>query len=756
MTTNNPIDSGEVAAAGLTWLLETFVSPFVAKIKDKFKDKQERDRWQFAVEAYCRRLYSYYGVIRVLGKGDDIALDSVFTDVYILDEITARRRHSVEELMARGIHRFSLNEEPAQRRNGIGLVNQGENLYIIGKPGAGKTTFLKYVAVRAVQGRLTNPRLPIFVSLHEMATSSPDGELPEPLEFIVKQVEECHFPRAHAFVEDLLEHGRALILFDGLDEVRQEGDKRRRLIQMLKSFTRQYAESQFLVTCRIAASDYTFQGFRDVEIADFTNAQVGAYAQKWFGDRPDQCKKFMYELNKPEHSGLRELCNIPLLLSLLCLYFSDTTKFPARRAELYELALDSLLRKLDTEQGKVRDEIYRGLSHKRKQQLFSHLAAPRFERGEYYFTTEDLATDITVYLGNLPDAPPNPLDIDGESVLRAIEAQHGILVERATNVHSFSHLTFQEYFTAYYIANNEARHTVQWLVQRHLTDTRWQEVVLLTASLLDEGDDFLCDVQLATWNLIASQAHLVEAVRWAEMMASRTELAPDKQLVARLAYLALTLDRSRYLARSFARARALALARSLALDLSYEFALVRDREMREANAFVRFRAREIQEQKVFVLDLPLAFDLANSLDDQVAIDYGLYYAWGIAEYFAQLDLRKLPQERIAYVNSFPQILDLCRQGRDITLIHALEAISVPSDSASNDAWHAHAEEIKSVLVTHRGFRFDWQWTREDRDLLNDYLYANEMVVRCLSLAYASNRQVVLKQVLTDPKKWSDH
>jgi hypothetical protein len=72
MQGSSPIESGEVAAAGLTWLLETFVSPFVAKIKDKFNDKQEHERWQVAVEAYRRRLYSYYGVIRVVGKGDTV------------------------------------------------------------------------------------------------------------------------------------------------------------------------------------------------------------------------------------------------------------------------------------------------------------------------------------------------------------------------------------------------------------------------------------------------------------------------------------------------------------------------------------------------------------------------------------------------------------------------------------------------------------------------------------------------------------
>jgi predicted NACHT family NTPase len=39
-------------------------------------------------------------------------------------------------------------------------------------------------------------------------------------------------------------------------------------------------------------------------------------------------------------------------------------------------------------------------------------------------------------------------------MLKAIEAQHGILIERARGIFSFSYLAFQEYFTARKIAAN--------------------------------------------------------------------------------------------------------------------------------------------------------------------------------------------------------------------------------------------------------------------------------------------------------------
>ena len=67
---------------------------------------------------------------------------------------------------------------------------------------------------------------------------------------------------------------------------------------------------------------------------------------------------------------------------MLCLYFDDTMSFPARRAELYEDALDALLRKWDSSRQIQREGIYQTLSHKRKQQMLAHVATPAFENGE--------------------------------------------------------------------------------------------------------------------------------------------------------------------------------------------------------------------------------------------------------------------------------------------------------------------------------------------------------------------------------------
>src|SRR5262249_41872728 len=136
---------------------------------------------------------------------------------------------------------------------------------------------------------------------------------------------------------------------------------------------------------------------------------------------------------------------------------------------------------------------YKQLNPMRKQDIFSSVAALTFERGEYFFETKNLERYIAEFLSRL--RLPDEVDLDdaAHDVLEAIEAHHGIFVERATGIHSFSHLTFQEYFTARYIVNAGTRSQLA-LIQKYLEQPKWKEVFVLVASLLSDADSFILDV----------------------------------------------------------------------------------------------------------------------------------------------------------------------------------------------------------------------------------------------------------------------
>ncbi len=246
------------------------------------------------------------------------------------------------------------------------------------------------------------------------------------------------------------EKWKTIILCDGLDEVPKKEDKRQKIIQELIDFSNEFEESQFVITCRIAASEYHFEGFTYVEIADFDEKQIASFIRNWFMNSSSLANNFLEEFGKIGNERLRDLARTPLILTLLCISYENTLELPIRRSEIYKEALDALLVRWSATRGIKRDEIYNHLSLGRKQQMFARIAAETFQKSQYLIKQEVLEEKIIKYLRNLPQVSMDE-EINGTAILKAIESQHGIFVERAQGIYSFSHLTFQEYYAAKYI-----------------------------------------------------------------------------------------------------------------------------------------------------------------------------------------------------------------------------------------------------------------------------------------------------------------
>jgi predicted NACHT family NTPase len=164
-------------------------------------------------------------------------------------------------------------------------------------------------------------------------------------------------------------------------------------------------------------------------------------------------------------------------LSLTCAVFQQTEKFYSKRSKLYEEGLELLLEQWDKSREIERDEMYRNLSVERKRSLLSYLAVKKFEQEQHVlFEQAEIEGYIAEFLGiGLRES---------RRVLRAIEAQHGLLIERATKVWSFSHLTFQEYWVARQFCK-----TAKWEeLTSHSIEKNWKEIFLLASELVSKED----------------------------------------------------------------------------------------------------------------------------------------------------------------------------------------------------------------------------------------------------------------------------
>ena len=136
-----------------------------------------------------------------------------------------------------------------------------------------------------------------------------------------------------------LESGDLLILFDGLDEVQNANADN--VVRKIRDFVNQYHQNRFIISSRSKVDIEASVQFTVVEIANFDDRQVENYLNNWFvstsnSSQPDKQMKRIAEqcwktLNAPEHQAIKALTRNPLLLTMLCGFYSEHQNFPRNR-----------------------------------------------------------------------------------------------------------------------------------------------------------------------------------------------------------------------------------------------------------------------------------------------------------------------------------------------------------------------------------------------------------------------------------------
>lgn len=285
---------------------------------------------------------------------DQIIKDIGYKDLINDDYYLAKNDISLAKKYDDKIDKLANSETNIHKtKHGLGaleIVRDYDNIVVLGQPGSGKTTFLKYLAL-AYTGFVpvpfnTEPLLPIFVPLKELKRVGPPKPAAKWLsDFVLSCASEISGSRFNPdWLIQYLANKQCLILLDGIDEIDPEFIAS--VMQSIIAFTKKYRGNKYIMTCRSSVFDYLAEGFIICEIDDFNESNISVFIDQWFN--ADKEKKNDLIKHIKESKTARDLCKTPLLLTMICILYEYNQTIPGNRSELYQTCVDALFFRWDS------------------------------------------------------------------------------------------------------------------------------------------------------------------------------------------------------------------------------------------------------------------------------------------------------------------------------------------------------------------------------------------------------------------------
>ena len=397
----------------------------------------------------------------------------------------------------------------------VDLLRDHAGLILLGDPGSGKTTFLKFLALRLAVGEGEalglGERLPILlpISAYANALARVGGDIR--LDNFIRDyfdVIGVDLPIS-AMLQQALETGRALILLDGLDEIANLA-LRGRVMQRVVSFYafHKQAGNKFVLTSRIVGYSEVRPAIDDLvesTLLDFNDDQIQSFLEHWtltlekqvVGDNLLARQNAFREQQAlwaaiQRNGSVRALASNPLLLTILALIKRQGVLLPERRVELYDISLKTLLSTWNRARSLTGEMVPgRDVNPRDTIKLLAPLA--------YWMHTVSPGVglvrqrDLENKLVELFNERGEPGELAARQFMEDVRDCTGVLLERGLGQYGFIHLTFEEYLAAIAIAQQGQ---LDWKIvadelAKRVGDAAWHEIILLCIGYIGliEGRD---------------------------------------------------------------------------------------------------------------------------------------------------------------------------------------------------------------------------------------------------------------------------
>lgn len=338
-----------------------------------------------------------------------------------------------------------------------------KHIVILGQPGAGKTTSLKYLTYKMLFEEKTPFNLvgynyPILIKFRELDNIEEEHFLLEKLikiyginikhndldkyEIPKEKFKKMYKELSHSYIQKFIDSQRIILILDGFDEL-PNIEAKENAVKSIRLLSSSLDNSLIILTSRSSDYDYHINGTEEFEIAPLDEKQIKLFSEKWLG------KKRLSDdfLEKVKASPFYDTTIRPLTIAHLCAIYARKGDIPKKPKTVYKKLINLLLEEWDFQRSVKRDSQYANFEIDRK---FEFLSALSFDLTTYFnlsvFNTYELErayNRIHVDFG-LPQH-------ESRKVVKEIESHSGLLIKSGYDQFMFAHKSLQEYFTANYL-----------------------------------------------------------------------------------------------------------------------------------------------------------------------------------------------------------------------------------------------------------------------------------------------------------------
>ena len=375
------------------------------------------------------------------------------------------------------------------------LASRLNRTVLLGDPGGGKTTAANVLANFFASD--PDGKIPLVVTLRDYAAKEPpERSVAGHIEQTLATLYQCRAPDGS--VERLLLTGRAVVIFDGLDEL-LDTSRRAEVSARVEQFCTAFPLAVVLVTSRLVGYDEARlddDQFSCYRLGGFGDDEVGQYARKWFAlqegfssaESEAEAEAFLIE-----SASIPDLRANPLLLSLMCILYRGEGFLPRNRADAYEQCANLLFRKWD-----LRRRIHKDLRAGHLiEPAIRHLAWWLFDREnpQTAVSERQLINETTAFLhGREFESLEEARDAAREFV-QFCRGRMWVLSEAGTTadgekLYAFTHRTFLEYFAAAHLAaKSDTPEDLARALAPRLSNAGWTLVGQLAIQIKDHSSD---------------------------------------------------------------------------------------------------------------------------------------------------------------------------------------------------------------------------------------------------------------------------